>query len=163
MDYDLFFARNERPTCTPGAAFAVYPLPSAADPSVLSTVVGTDLGRGKPIYAHFRVKTQFAGDALNVLRFCILGSTQSDLSTPTILARGPDMFTAVLLPSVEVELVMPVPTTLIVLSGSPNGFGYYGLGIEALVPTTDWAFGGLEAWLDEHPTGVQPVYYRSGY
>lgn len=193
LDQDLFFAVNQRPLVTPGANQLVWPFPlglSGITAYDWQSII--DAGGGKPIYAHFRVTTDFTGHADNFLRFCIivdsvpeftnvntlLSATGAVLS-PLVIARGPAINTAGLktfvsaglgkagTPPTEVEILVPTLNTLVIPGLADYGKRYLGLAMEASVTVAngDWTQGavGIDAWISPHPQHVRPSAYPSGY
>lgn len=183
LDQDIFFAENQRPLVTPGALQLVWPFPlglSGVKAYDWQSII--DAGGGKPIYAHFRVATDFTGDTANFLRFCIIVDsvdTFANVNTNAalVIARGPVINTAGLktfistglgragTPPTEVEIVVPTLNTLAIPGITDQGKRYLGLAMEASVLATDWTQGavGIDAWLSPHPQHVRPSANPSGF
>lgn len=170
QDADLIFAQDQRPAVSiVGATPSLWMFDNGLVANKwLDLRQQSDLGRGQPLYAHFKVKTSFAGDALNVLRFCIAVDDATNFSGTVavpakILVRGPDLVTGSLLAGVLVTLVLPPLNTLVIPLATNQGARYLGLGMQVIVPTTDWTAGAVDAWLSPVHHRVRPSGYQSGY
>lgn len=168
LDDDLFFCKNARPTITPGASVVPYVLPNGLVSNAwMDLKTAIDMGRGQSIYAHFRVATTFTGAAANWLRpFIVVDDVINFINVATnaglIIARGPEIVTAGLLKDIDAEIALP-PLNDLAIPSTENGKRYIGLGVEALVPVSDFTAGGIDAWLSPYPRGVRPSAHPSGY
>ena len=165
LDLETFVAQNARPATTPGATILPYPLPGGlGNITYFDYEQAVELGRGTPIYAHFRIATTFGGGhADNFLRFGIAISAQTNFldvlsNKSLIVVRGPDIAHSGLVQNREVCLPIPPPSTLAL--GAKR---YLGLLFEAYVPATDWDSGGIDAFLTDAPIPVGTPDYVSGY
>lgn len=165
LDKDLFFADNERPAVTSTHATNAFnwPFPAIATPKFLDFRQSIDSSRSRPLFANFRITTSFNNQAGNILRFAIfvddVDTFANVLTTPAlVIARGPDIPSASLLTGLQVTIPVPPLNEFIVA-----GKRYLTLGMQTIVPTTDWTQGGITAYLTQHPHPQTPTAYQSGY
>lgn len=189
LDNDLFFSRNQRPAVSAGPLSLVWPFPlGLSGVTAIDWQAAVDMGRGQPIYAHFRVTTSFAEPASasqNSLQFCVVVDSVEtfanvNANASLVIAYGPIITTAGLKAAVggttgapattmptEVEIVVPVLSSLAIPGITDQGKRYLGLAMRAIVPANDWlaltAGGGVDAWLSPFPQCVRPASHVSGY
>ena len=180
MDATLIFGTGVRPAVTADGIERFYPFPNGAGANDwLDLAAAIDWGRGKPVYAHFRVTTTFAGAAGNTLRFVVAVDSVTNfantLTNPGLfIVRGPQLVTAGLVatnagPSgnvttwgLDVDLVLPPLNTLVIPNTTDVGAQFLTLGFQATAAATDWTAGGVDAWLSTVPHAVrQPNYQRA--
>lgn len=165
LDKDLIFADNERPAVTSTHATNAFnwPFPAIATPKFLDFRQSIDAARSRPMYANFRVTTSFNNQAGNILRFAIFVDDDPTfanvVTTPAlVIVRGPDIGSASLVAGLQVTLPVPPLNEFIVA-----GRRYLTLGMQTIVPTTDWSAGGITAYLTQHPHPQTPPSYLSGF
>lgn len=167
QDAQLIIAQNLRPAIAPGASITRWLFPDLVTPNYVDQLAALDSGRGKTVYANFRVAAAFNAVASNFLRFCVfVDSVPTFLNIITnnelVIARGPDIASGGLnTVGISVPLALPPLNDLALLAGA--GRRYITLGIEAYVPTTDWSSGGIDAWFDTDPYPGRQLAYPGGY
>lgn len=169
-DHDLYFARNQRPAITPGALILPWMLPTGlAGNDWLDFRTAIDRGLGGGVWANFEITTTFGGGAAqNFLRFMIAVDDVSNFvniaTNPGLrLVRGPDIATAGLVAGTKVSLALPPLNSIAIPGAQEFGRRFFGLGLEASVPATDWDAGGITAWLAAEPIGIRVPYHPAGW
>lgn len=169
IDAGLIFATNQRPTILPSAGITPALLPQNLAPNWLDFGRVLDWARGRPVYANFRVAAAFDAVVGNTLSFCVFIDDNPTfinvLSNPQlVLARGHDIYSSGLSAGAignVVSLALPPLSPYALVGG--EGRRYMCLGMLVYVPTTDWATGGLDAWLSDTPHVQRPVFSPSGF
>lgn len=167
LDKDLQFADNERPAITPFATYTQpWLFPDNLNPKHLDLRVATDLARSSPLYANFIVRTSFDNVVGNFLRFCVFVDSSPTFANvlgnaELTIARSQDFASLVLVGGTQCTIVVPPLSDITKVAG--EGRRYLTLGLQTLVPTTDWSAGGIDAFLTRHPLPQRPMSYASGY
>jgi len=166
IDKDLFIAENARVVATPGPNWTFGLLQS----NWIDFRVATDWARGSAVCANFRISSLFNNQAGNLLRFAVVVDGNSSFSnvnsTPELLlARSHDLTSAMLSNAANLGAVVPValPPYGDLLRGLGEGFRYLTLGVQFLVPTTDWISGGIDAFFAPQPLPARPLSVPSGF
>lgn len=165
-DDTLYFARDERPALVAGIGWSRATLPNGAAPNYLDFGRIKDLARGTTVYANFRVKTSFDNVAGNLLRFAIFISDEPTFltvltNTEQVIATSHEIASVGLVAGARVSVALPPLNSYARVLG--EGRRYLALGIEYIVPTTDWSAGGIDAFLSPYPDPQPPISSPSGY
>jgi hypothetical protein len=170
LDDTLFMGKNQRPAFLPGfpgvTQYALFP--SLAAPNYLDFGVVMALAQAGPVYAVFRVATAFNNQADIVIRPAIFIDDDPTFATvltdpSLVVARGHDLVAAGLgvVGTIVGQVALPPLSDLTRLAG--DGRRCLALGLQGVIPTSDFAAGGMDAFLTAHPFPTRPIHYRAGW
>lgn len=174
LEKDLFICENAKPVVTPGATWTFATLPTLVAPNYWDLKALYDLGKGAEgtLWGNLRVSTAFTNTANNFLRLCAIVDVNGLFSNVPanphlVVARGPDIPSAKLgTVGQVVPLAIPPYGDILraasLVSGG-EGYQFFTLAVEYLVPTTDWVAAGIDVFLSPKPLPLAPAYFAAGY